>query len=382
MESRLQAAQQENRQLRALLHHARGSPDWRLQHLEAKTASACAAQHPCLCPAAANRLTSRLGAARGASAACTAATCFAARGGRPQASGIRSLAPQRGAQRTGKETTAAVSSSLGDSSSRRAIVDVQVRLPSASLAAAAPPSLSSETLALAAAPAAPTDSAQEPRAAPPAQMARREEEPTEPPAAPATKATRKSKASQAALDPKERRHTRTSAASALRSDESDPSSSSSSSGGTSRRGARCRNSRKARERTAGCRESRSASRGSGSVSTSTSSSSAKSHRRLGGHRGRRCSTRDASSRSRPQRISFSVPEARRTLSKTRSNDSSSGSQSPERSPRGGHRVALRGDVAGRLQASLSRLKERQMLQDQIHSLAKRLLNQHSGAQRP
>ncbi|KAL8445645.1 hypothetical protein Emag_005055 [Eimeria magna] len=122
------------------------------------------------------------------------------------------------------------------------------------------------------------------------------------------------------------------------------------------------------------RLSRSASRGS--LSTSTSSSCGR--RQLGGLRR---SSKEPSGHARSHRISFSVPEShtRRTDTSSESfTDARSPLKPPSRAPGASHRLLLRADVAGRLQASLARLQEKQLLQqEQVRSLAQRALLQPS-----
>lgn len=138
---------------------------------------------------------------------------------------------------------------------------------------------------------------------------------------------------------------------------------------------RRRGSRKVRGKSEG-RPSRSASHGS--ISTSTSSSSIMPQRQVQGRLFRRRSSRRIIS-ARQQRISFSVPQATPPQPLPDEGNSSCGSQSPERMPRDRQRLALRGDVAGRLQASLTRLQERQALQSKIRGLAKKLLDPQRSA---
>ncbi|CDJ59404.1 hypothetical protein, conserved [Eimeria maxima] len=104
------------------------------------------------------------------------------------------------------------------------------------------------------------------------------------------------------------------------------------------------------------------------VAVSTSSSSAASEPVAG--RRRSHSTRCAIPTPQYQRISFSVPQPGMQHPMEAGNDSSCSSV-PRRSRTGGHKLALRQDVAGRLQASLMRLQGRQ---GKMQHIAKQLLD--------
>lgn len=116
---------------------------------------------------------------------------------------------------------------------------------------------------------------------------------------------------------------------------------------------------------------RSRSASHGSLSTSTSSSSPSPLRQVARLRGRSLSSRRANN-AKHQRISLSIAEAdfRRLLQDKEIKPVSL--KSSQRAARGGHKLALREDVAGRLQASLRRLQERQMLHTEMRVFAKQL----------
>lgn len=107
-----------------------------------------------------------------------------------------------------------------------------------------------------------------------------------------------------------------------------------------------------------------------SLTTSTSSSCPGPRRQVAGLRGRSLSSSWANNAKRYRIVCIPETDSRRLL------------QDEEMKPanvkflqltaRGGHKPALRRDIAGRLQAFLRRLQERQMLHAKMHSFAKQL----------
>lgn len=369
LEGRLRAVQQANKQLRALLH-AHSIPAHRgdkKTHLNATEPSSVfqerhqppdhrstVAYHtprPCVSRVPSVAAPSLPPVARGAI--------------------VASSEPGRGKQRcTSLRTSGNVrlpSSCVSNAAPGQAIVDVQVRLPSFSPVVTPVP-----------APEAPKDQTRIDNGSKcaedqqPPQLAQHESQQPGPPVP--ARLSSKVKSFQEPAAPLRRKHKSTDSDISC-SDDSAPSRGSSISSSSHVEQVGRRNMR----RRTSDRLSRSASHGS--ISTSTSSSSGAAQRQPRGHHGRTKGSVKCL-RARHQRISFSVPELDRRKPRDTKGSSFCGSASPVRTVSSGHRPALRGDVAGRLQAFLTRLQEQQLLQGKIHSLADHLLNMQGRADAP
>ncbi|CDJ46246.1 hypothetical protein, conserved [Eimeria brunetti] len=360
LEARLEALQHENRHLRAALAlrtqqpHARGPVHSRQLTGTDAAASARRPRQAFGCQPTA-RCTSVQGPAETAS--LTAVVLPA---------GPPAKAPRGGCLSCPRQAvkTGAAACRSAEAGARQAVVDVEVRLPPSvcqTAAARAPcsePQANEANSTSAVGEGGEGDSSQQ--------------QPQGHPCPPQTEApphdtgeTSDSKGWQRTRNARKHAHrNRSAGSSAFRTDESISSSGSTSSSNKPERRRRWRQ----RRRYGSARMSRSVSRGS----VSTSSSSAAPER----EEGRRRSHSTKSTKRAPQhpRISFSVPQP--TLQQqTDDDESSSGSSSlPRRARTNSHKLALREDVAGRLQASLLRLQERQALQGKIQSIARQLLH--------
>ncbi|KAL8272238.1 hypothetical protein Esti_003832 [Eimeria stiedai] len=347
LESRLHALQQENTQLRALLH----------------------AHCPSRCRAGSAGLTNSLplapGVSRGHPQPQPACRQAAARQPRRLPSGSapstgRAACMSAAASKSGKLLAHAARPSMQgtcvtEATKRGTVLDLQLRLPpfeAAAPAAAAAASLQQQN-PHATAPSSSRDT-----------TARRQQQQQQqqgvappPPQAPEDTAVESHlKPLSACTDrqPEGRRRTGRSARGCEASDSSLESSRPLDAG---LKGSSWRKKTRRRPLPSSSRLYRSASRGS--LSTSTSSSCG---------RGQLVdlsrSSKESSGHARNHRISFSVPESHTRRTDT-SSESSAGSPSPfkppPRAPAAAHRVLLRGEVAGRLQASLARLQEKKLL---------------------
>lgn len=257
-------------------------------------------------------------------------------------------------RKPGKTTGASKRST--EAGGRQALVDVEVRLPPAGCSATAPLPCN-ETHAREA------DSANTQGGADRQQLQDRAHPcPSQPDALPHHMGGRcKSKCWHTMCSARyQKNRNRSSGSSAFRTDESTSSNNSMSSRNKLER----RRRRRETMRNGNTRLHRSVSR----WSVSTSSSSAASEPVAG--RRRSHSTRCAIPTPQYQRISFSVPQPGMQHPMEAGNDSSCSSV-PRRSRTGGHKLALRQDVAGRLQASLMRLQGRQ---GKMQHIAKQLLD--------
>lgn len=358
LEAQLEALQQENRKLRAALRaqplQTRGV--FNSKQLSATDASSLnRKRHPALGCQPTARCTTQQGSVETASLTAVVLPAVppskAARGGCLSCS----RQPRKSIGVTNRST-----GGVG----RQALVDVEVRLPPASCSATSARSSCNETHTHEAGSTGAQGGADRSQLQPQGSSC--------PPQAGAssrhTEDTCNSKCCQTTSSIRQHKHrNRSAGSSAFRTDESTSSNGSMSSNNKLERRRRWRR----RVRHGSARLSRSVSHGS----VSTSSSSAAPEREEG--RRRSHSTRRATRISQHQRISFSVSQKPHLQQPLQADDGSSSSSSLARRPRsGGHKVALRGDVAGRLQASLMRLQERQALQGKIQNIAKQLLHPH------
>ncbi|KAL8428707.1 hypothetical protein ACSSS7_007051 [Eimeria intestinalis] len=362
LQSRLHALQQENTQLRALLH----------------------AHCPSRCRGGSASVTSGLPPTSGVSRghpqpqlACREAAARQTRGrpsGSAPSSGRGACLGSRASEKSSILNAHAARPSmqgtcLTEATKRGAVLDLQLRLPP--FQSAAPAAVAAVGLQQQNPHAAAQSSSRDSSARRQQQQQQQEAEPL-PPQSPddiALESHLKPQSARTDRQPEGRRR-RGSSAKGCEASGSSLTSNSSLNANLKRRSTLKKKTRR-RPPPSSSRLSRSASRGS--LSTSTSSSCGR--RQLGGLR--RSSKVDCS-HARSQRISFSVPE-----SHTRRTDTSSDS-SPDPAPplKPPSRLLLRGDVAGRLQASLARLQEKQLLQqEQVRNLAQRALLQPP-SQRP
>ncbi|OEH80671.1 hypothetical protein cyc_05465 [Cyclospora cayetanensis] len=363
LEVRLETVQQENRQLRALLHAhlssahrtdsssqlaPAGAVSARMRHSVACRRSATALHTARSCPLRAASFSGLVAPAAPAKTFSARGGCVAGATGWPASS-----QPQR--------------NHLAEQGLRRAILDVEVSLPRVSVAEATLQSPAKEAPAHEEAkPTPPGEGGRCQTQAPAHQDSIRRDRSAAP-----TSESCSSKACQASCGVRHHKRSNRSVRRNVYETDSSTDSSSNSSMEERRRDNRGRWGQ--RRRGHSCR-----SLSRGSVSTSTSNSSEVLQRQVNRHQCQRRSSRRASS-ARPQHISFSVPELdikRPTLCKV---DSSSAGATPKHGSRGANKLTLRKDVAGRLQASLTRLQERQALQGKIQNLAKQLLHPSRGA---
>ncbi|CDJ32902.1 uncharacterized protein EMH_0014120 [Eimeria mitis] len=358
LEARMEALQQENRQLRAALHRAQPPQTRGLvnsKQLSATDASSSnRKRHQTLGCHPTTRCTAQQDSAETAS--LTAVVLPAVPPAQGARGGCRSCSRQPG-------KAIGPNSRSTDSAGRQALLDVEVRLPPAACSAASARSACNEKqthdVDIHGAQGAPDRPQLQPEGCPcPPQLDALSHHISD---------TGNSKCSQTTDSVRKHRHrNRSAGSSAFRTDESTSSNGSMSSCNKLERRRRLRQ----RMRHGNAQLQRSLSRGS----VSTSSSSAAPDREKG--RRRSHSTRRMTRAPLHPRISFSVPQPSLQQPLEVDDDSSSGSSVPRRTRTSGHKLALRGDVAGRLQASLMRLQERQALQGKIQNIAQQLLHPH------
>lgn len=358
LEVRLEALQQENRQLRAAL---RAQPSQARATVKCKQLGVtCVSSSNRRCPQAlgtrppTTRCTAQQSSAETAS--LTAVVVPAVPAAKAARGGCQSCLKQSG-------KTVGVRNLSTEAVGRPAIVDVEVRLPPPTCSGAPARPSCNEVHTHEAHSGGAEDGADRPQLQP--------QEHPYPPQADAlpdqTGDTSNSKCPQRTSSARQHKHrNRSAGSSAFRTDQSTSSNGSMSSSNKLER----RRPWRQRMQHRGSRVSRSVSRGS--ISTS-SSSAAPERERI---RRRSHSTRIKARTPQHHRISFAAPQPTLHLPLQPDDSSSSCSSLPRRARSGAHKLKLRRDVAGRLQESLMRLQERQALQGKIQNIAKQLLHPH------